>query len=333
MTITRPTLLASGGILAVLALAVAVPSLLGHRFAPVLQALADGSPHWLALAVAGFAAAFLCGVGAWRAAYAAAGARICPREAAARLGIGALVNAVAPAKLGDAVKVALCSRAIDGPGRLWTGGGVYAALVAARSLPLAALVVVGSATGALPLWPVFALCGAAAGILFAAGFSARVRSHPRLAQLLEGVGALARSPRAAVTVLGWSFGVQLTRLLATMAVARGLGLPHPALAALLIVPALDLAGAFPITPGGIGIGSGAVAVALASRGIGMTQALGVGLAIQALETLVSVTAGGAGALYLARANLSVRRWALRGAVVGASVMLAAVVGLVVLDLA
>jgi len=332
MTITRPTLIASGGILAALALAVAVPSLLGHRLAPVVTTLAGGSPHWLSLAVAGFAAAFLCAVGAWRAAFAAAGARICPREAAARLGIGALVNAFAPAKLGDAVKVALCSQAIEGPGRLWTGGGVYAALVAARSLPLAALVVVGSATGALPIWPVFALCGVAAAIGLAAGLSARVRSHPRLAQLLEGVGALARSPRAAATVIGWSFGVQITRLLATMAVARAIGLPHPVLAAMLIVPALDLAGAFPVTPGSIGIGSGAVAVALASRGIGMAQALGVGLAIQALETLVSLTAGGAGALYLARANLTVRRWALRGAVVGASAFLAVAVGMVFFDL-
>ena len=67
----------------------------------------------------------------------------------------------------------------------------------------------------------------------------------------------------------------------TLGVAVALGLPHPVLAALVILPALDVAGAFPLTPGSIGIGSGAVAVVLASRGIGMTQALAVGLAIQA----------------------------------------------------
>ncbi|HZT17638.1 MAG TPA: lysylphosphatidylglycerol synthase domain-containing protein [Gaiellaceae bacterium] len=332
MTPRRSTLLVSGGACAALALAVVVPLLLGRHVGPVLTALGGGDPRWLALAAAGFATAFVCTVGAWRAAFGAAGARIAPREAAARLGIGCLVNSVAPAKLGDAVKVALCARAIERPGRLWTGGGVYAGLAAARSLPLAGLVVVAAATRALPLWPVFALCGIAAAVALTARLSSRVRSHPRLADFLAGVGALARSPRAAAAVVGWSAAVQLARLLAAVAAVRALGLPHPVLAALVIVPALDLAGVFPLTPGSIGIGSGAVAVALASRGIGVTQALGVGVAIQALETLVSLGAGGLGALYLARENAAVRRWAMRTVVVGASLAAAAAVGALWLDL-
>jgi hypothetical protein len=91
----------------------------------------------------------------------------------------------------------------------------------------------------------------------------------------------------------------------------------------VILPALDLSGTFPLTPGGVGVGSGAVAVALASRGIGMTQALGVGITMQALETAVSLTAGSFGALYLARLDLRIRRWAVRGAMVAASAALAA----------
>lgn len=325
-------MLASGGAFAALALAVAVPALLGKRVAPVLTALAHGSPRWLLLAVVGFGLAFAATVCAWRAAFAAAGATIPPREAAARLGIGCLVNSVAPAKLGDAVKVALCSQAIQGRARLWTGGGVYAALAAARSLPLAAVVVAASVTGALPLWPVFALCGIAAAVALTARLSSRVRSHPRLADLLAGMASLARSPRAAATVIGWSAVVQVSRLLAAAAAAHALGIPHPALAALVIVPALDLAGVFPLTPGSIGIGSGAVAVVLASRGIGVTQALGVGVAIQAIETLVSFCTGGLGALYLARGNEAVRRWTLRAAVVGSSLAAAALVGALWLDL-
>lgn len=332
MTPRRSTLLASGAACGALVLAVVVPVLLGRHVVPVLTALGAGDPRWLVLAAAGFAAAFLCTVGAWRAAFAAAGARIAPQEAAARLGIGCLVNSVAPAKLGDAVKVALCSRAIERPGRLWTGGGVYAGLAAARSLPLAAVVVIAAATRALPLWPVFALCGIAAAVALTARLSSRVRSHPRLADFLAGIGALARSPRAAATVIGWSAAVQLARLLAAAAAVRALGLPHPMLAALVIVPALDLAGVFPITPGSIGIGSGAVAVALASRGIGVTQALGIGVALQALETLVSFGAGGLGALYLARENAAVRRWAMRTVVVGTSLAAAAAVGVIWLDL-
>jgi hypothetical protein len=116
-----------------------------------------------------------------------------------------------------------------------------------------------------------------------------------------------------------------------MAVAAALGIPHPVLAALIILPALDVASAFPVTPGSVGIGSGAVAVALATRGIGMTQALGVGFAIQGLETLVSITAGTMGVLYLAPHGAAVRRWTLRLATVGASAGIAAALGLLLVD--
>jgi uncharacterized membrane protein YbhN (UPF0104 family) len=173
------------------------------------------------------------------------------------------------------------------------------------------------------------LFGAVGALAVAAAFSGRLRRHPRIAHLVGGFAALERSPRAIATVLGWTATMQVARLAATAAVAAALGLPDPLLAALLILPALDVAAAFPITPGSIGVGSGAVAVALASRGIGMTQALGVGIAIQALETLVSVSAGSLGALYLARerARETVRRWTFRVAAVGGAAALAAFVGL------
>jgi uncharacterized membrane protein YbhN (UPF0104 family) len=331
-TSPRTTLLAAGAGFAALGLLAGLPALLGHRLAPSLAALGGADRNWLMLAVVGFAAAFACTVGAWRSAFRAAGARLCPREAAARLGVGSLVNAVSPAKLGDAVKVALCAQTLEGSGRLWTSGGVYAALAAARSLALAAVVVVASIAGAMPLWPVFALCAVAATIACAAELSPQLRGHRRISRLLEGISALARSPRDAAVVVAWTFGVQIARLLAIAAVARGLGLPHPLVAALLIAPALDLAGIFPLTPGSFGLGSAAVAAALASRGIGITQALGVGIGIQALESLVSIAAGAAGAAYLARLNPVVRRWAARVAVVGASVGLAAAVGFLVVAL-
>ena len=65
----------------------------------------------------------------------------------------------------------------------------------------------------------------------------------------------------------------------------------------------------------------------------MSQALGVGIAIQALETLVSVVAGGLGALYLARPGETVRRWTLRVATVGVAAGAAAVLSILVFDLA
>ncbi len=331
MTLSRTQLMISAFALAALAAVAMTPGLLGSRVASAFSALGGANQGWLLLAITGFVGAFVCTVGAWRAGFAAAGGKISSRRAAAGLGIGQMVNSFAPAKLGDAVKIALLSRAIDAPGRLWTGGGVYAALAAARSLALALLVVVASITGAVPLWPVFVLCAMVAALAVAGRLSGRVRSHPRIAQVLAGFTALERSPRALATVCGWTLGMVACRLGATVAVAAALGIPHPLLAALLILPALDVASAFPITPGSIGIGSGAVAVALAGRGIAMPQALGTGFAMQALETLVSISAGSMGALYLAHEHAGVRRWTLRVAAVGGSAAIA-LVGYFLLDL-
>src|SRR3954463_2617807 len=332
MTISRPALILSAVTLAALAAVAAMPQLLRDRVANALDAISGASPTWLWVGGAGFALAFACTVAAWRAAFAAVGGRICPLQAGARLGVGCMVNSFAPAKLGDAGKAALCARAIDAPGRMWTAGGVYAALAAARTLALAGLVVVASVVGALPWWPVFVLGGMVAALALGAQLSQRLRSHKHVAQILDGFAALERSPRAAAAVMSWTLGMVTARVCATAAIAAALGIPHPIVAALLILPALDLASALPLTPGSIGIGSGAVAVALASRGIGMGQALAVGIAIQAIETIVSLTAGTLGGLYLVRPNEAVRVWAVRASTVGASVGIVALLGYVLLDL-
>lgn len=332
MRIPRTPLLASACAVALLAVAATSPHLLGGRVSAALDAVAGANRGWIAVGLLGFLGGFVCTVGAWRAALARAGGWICPRQAGARIAVGGLVNTFVPAKLGDAVKVALCSRALEGPGRMWTTSGVYAALAAARASALASVVVIASAIGAMPLWPVFALGGLVGSLALAASLSGRVRNHPRIAQLTAGLSGLARSPRAAATVLAWSFGMQAARLGATAAVAAALGLPHALLAAFLIIPALDVAAAFPITPGGLGVGSGAVAVALASRGIGGAQALGVGVGLQAVETLLSVALGVCSLLYLARPTRVVRVWALRAVSVGAAAGLAAFVGATVFGL-
>jgi uncharacterized membrane protein YbhN (UPF0104 family) len=330
MNLSRTQIIASTLALAAVAGLALSPQLLGSRVADAFDVLGSADRGWLLAASFSFVAAFACTVGAWRAGFAAAGGGISPRRAASGLGVGALVNAFAPAKLGDAVKVALCSCAIEGPGRIWTAGGVYAALAAARSLALA-LLVVASITGAVPVWPVFALCAIVAVLAAVGALSGRVRRHPRIAQVLEGFAALERSPRALAIVLGWTVGMVACRLAGTVAVAAALGLPQPLIAALLILPALDVASAFPITPGSIGIGTGAVAVALASRGIPMSEAIGTGLALQAIETLVSIGVGSLGALWLANEHAVVRRWTLRLAAVGGSVG-AALLGYLLLNL-
>jgi uncharacterized membrane protein YbhN (UPF0104 family) len=320
--------------LAVTALAAvaASPRLLRHPVASALDALAGADRSWLLLAASGFILAFVCTVAAWRAALAAGGGRIACRQAAARLGIGAAVNSFAPAKLGEAVKLALCGRAVTSPSRLRTVGAAYAALTAARSLALLVLVLTAVAAGALPLWPIFALLGLVGVVTFAVCVSRRVRSTGRVAELLQGLADLPRSPGRLAAVFGWTLGMAAAQFAATVAVAAALGLPHPVSAALVILPVLELASAFPVTPGGVGIGSGAVAVALASRGIGMPDALGVGFAMQGLQTLVSIAAGSAGLLYLVQPNPVVRTWLLRAGTIGASAVLAAGIGVAVADL-
>jgi uncharacterized membrane protein YbhN (UPF0104 family) len=307
------------------------PHQLGRPVVSALHALAGAERWWLLGASAGFVLAFACTVGAWRAALAAAGGRIGTRQAAARLGIGALVNSVAPAKLGEAVKLALCGRVVESDHKLRTLGGAYAALTVARSLSLVALVVAASATRALPLWPAFGLLGVVAVVALLVATSRRVRSHGRVASVLGGLAELGRSPRRFASVVLWMLGTVGAQLAGTVAVAAALGLPHPALAALVILPALELASAFPVTPGGIGIGSGAVAVALASRGIGMSEALGVGFALQGVQTLVSVCAGSLGAAYLLGPGVAVRRWLVRGATASAAAALAGFLGVLVVQ--
>ncbi len=332
MNIAASRIVLSLAALAALVTVAASPQLLGPKVEDAMSSLAGSDPTWLTAAAAGFGLAFVASVAAWRAALVACGGRISLQEVAARIGVGCLVNTLAPAKLGDAVKVALCAKAIEGPDRIWTTGGVYAGIGAAHALALAALVVAASATGAAPLWPVFVLCGAVAVVGAVALSPARWRDHHRIAHLLGGFAALARSPRAAAAVIGWTTVASLARVAAAAAAAAALGLPSPLLAALVILPAMDLASTIPLTPGNVGVGSGAAALALQSRGIGVGDAIGVGIAIQALQTVIAVTAGTAGALYLAQPSGAARRWTARGAVaLGVSLALAAVVGAVVLD--
>ena len=67
-------------------------------------------------------------------------------------------------------------------------------------------------------------------------------------------------------VPAWVMAGTVARLGAAAAVAAAVGIPSPFLTALLVLPAIDLAGLIPITPGNIGLKSGAIALALQARG-------------------------------------------------------------------
>ena len=300
-------LTACAAALAVLLAVATAPQLLGPRVAEAVDSLGAASATWLWWSGASFVAALVFAAFGWRAAVGLCGARLTGADACARYGVGSLVNSVTPARIGDIVRIALFSRALPGSERLWSTGGACAIVGASRVLALGILVAVASAVGALPLWPVV-LAGAAVAVAAAVAFVARrTRLTGRAAHILDAFRELGRRPAASVPLIGWILLATAARVGAAAASAAALGVDKPLHAALLIVPALDLAGLFPLTPGNVGLTSGAVAIALQGVGVDLTTALAVGIALHAVETLAGIGFGLASALWLATGALEGRR--------------------------
>jgi uncharacterized membrane protein YbhN (UPF0104 family) len=296
----RRTIVVAGAMTAALVLVVTLPGLLGSDVTAALHHLQTARPIWLWLAALGFLGSLAGAALAWRTALAGIGGRSGPVEAGARYGVGSLVNSVAPARLGDVVRVALFSRTLPGEDRVLRTGGVFAAIGAARALVLAAMLIVGFSLGALPLWPVAALAGLG-GVAVVLAFVTRRRTpHSHVAHLLDAFRALGREPRRGVRIVAWIVLATLSRIAAAAGIAAALGIHSPVLAALLIVPVIDLAGTMPLTPGNIGVTSGAVTMALQAHGVGLTEALGAGIALHAVETAAGLVFGLTGALLLAQ---------------------------------
>lgn len=305
------------------------PQLLGDRIAEALGELAGADVRWLWIGAACFLGVMVAMGCAWRAALGPCGGeRIGVADATARYGSGSLVNALVPAGAGGAVRIALFSRRIPAHERIWVATGVAGAIGLARGPSLALLVLAAAATGALPFWPVAVLAAALPVGALAAYVARHWRPHARVAHVLDAFGALGGSPRAAGAVLGWVGLATAARVAAAAAVCVALGVDDPARAALVMIPALALAGIFPITPGNVGVGSGAVAVALSLAGVGFGTALTAGIAFQALETAVSVLGGSAAVAYLARPPVPV--WWMRAAGTAGCLCLAAAFGATVL---
>jgi uncharacterized membrane protein YbhN (UPF0104 family) len=294
-----------------------------------MDSLGRAQPGWLALAASLFGLGLLSSAAAWRAGLAACGGTTAFTDVSARYAIGSLVNALAPAHLGGAVRVGLLAQTLDGKDRLWRAGGVGSAVAAARTLVIAALVVVAALWSRLPLWPAPIMAAVAiAGVFLGLRLGSRVAG--RLASLLQVFRAFVRSPRAAAHLSGWIVLSFVARLAASAAVAVALGVPRPLWVAVVLVATMALAGAFPLTPGNFGAGAGAVALALHGSGIGLGEALATGVAFQAVETLAGATLGLAGVATLASPTCPVRRWSMAIAGVGC-VLVAATFGIMTID--
>lgn len=308
---------------AAVAVLVATPGLLGDRVRDGFEHVGHADPARLWVAGGCFVAALALAGCAWHAALALCGGRTTRRDAAARYAAGSLVNAVAPARLGSAVRFALYARLLTGEGRLWTTGGVATAVGAARAFWLAVLVAVASAGGVLPLWPLAVLAAAVAAAGVACLVARRLRPRRRITHLLDAFAALGSSPRAVTQLVGWIGLATLARIGAAAAVAAAFGVDRPLAAALLVVPALDLAATLPLTPGNVGVASAAVAFALHAHGAPGDVAVGVGIAFSAVETAASLAAGSTAVLFLAGGVPEARRWRTAAAGVSASLVAAA----------
>ena len=91
----------------------------------------------------------------------------------------------------------------------------------------------------------------------------------------------------------------LAKVAAAAAVGLAFGIDNPLKAALIIVPAVELAAILPLTPGNVGLASAAVALALGSQGVDSQTALSAGIAFGGVELLTGMAIGAAGALALA----------------------------------
>ncbi len=304
--VSRRSLIVAAAFLA----AVAAVAMTSHRVGATVAGLERAKPVWLWAAAAAFLLSLFASAAAWRSVFQLCGARLSYLDACARYSLGSLVNGLSPARVGEAVRLTLFGRALPGDNRALRTGGALGVILAGRAVVFALVLVCAAVLGAVPLWPVVGLAafGCVAGIVAFAVRDRTPRTH--VAHLVDAFRELGRSPAGGVRIIAWIAASTVARFAGAAAVAAALGVPSPISAALIILPALNVAGLIPLS-GNVGITSGAVAMALQARGIGLSQALTTGLAFHAVETAAGLAAGLSGLLFLVR--FDARRLVVAGA--------------------
>ena len=244
----------------------------------------------------GFAGTSLCGALAWRAALRASGSPLTVFDATTRYAVGCGVNAIAPAHVGSALRVALFGRVTKGG--CWTVSGAAAAVGVTRIVWLGVADHDRQRRGRAPALAALRHRRDRRRRGRARVMSRRVALPRRIEQLLAAFRSLAASPRDLGIVSGWALVGAATKVAAAAAVVGAFGIDHPLRAALVLVPAVELAAVLPITPGNVGLASAAVALALGSQGVDSKTALSAGIAFGAVELLTGMVIGAAGALSL-----------------------------------
>jgi uncharacterized membrane protein YbhN (UPF0104 family) len=255
-------------------------------------------------------------IAVWRRTLAATpeGARVRHRDLTPAVFIGFLVNTIVPARLGEVAKLAILGRRTRERGEAVPATALAGSLAAEQIGLAAALVLVAAAgtaaSSSAPIWVMATLGAMSTSVIVLAASAARLerlatrlpgRAGPGAAEALgharaafsgrdRGLGALG------LAIASWAF--QIAGIVLTL---QAFGLPHSIQAASAVFVASTLVGIVPLVPGNVGVFSAAVAAALAPFGVGAAEAAAFGLALQGVEALLSVAAGG---LFLAYEGLS-----------------------------
>jgi uncharacterized membrane protein YbhN (UPF0104 family) len=283
----------------------------------------------LVVALMGFLVSLVATAAGWRSTLIACGGRLGRVDACARYGAGSLVNTFLPARLGEAVRVGLFSKAFgrDQSGRTLMAVGALGAVTAADTLTQLLVVGAGAAIGPVPPWSLAVLGGFVACAVGIAIVAARRVRTVRLARVLGVVRTLSDSPGRAVRLFCWLGAATVARLVAAIAIAASLGIPNPVEAGVEICAVVIVATALPLMPGNVGVTSGAIVLALHAQGVPVVSALAAGLVFHAVELLAGIVFGFAGTLALVPyPSLAVRRWSLAVTGLLGTALLAASVG-------
>jgi uncharacterized protein (TIRG00374 family) len=235
------------------------------------------------------------------------------------IAVGYLGNSILPMRAGDLGRCYLIGR------RAGMGGTfALATTLAERVMDAGFLVVVGGlALVGHPAIPVGLSRGlavlAAASLLALIGLLAvppvwgrlasRLEAIPRLTspfgrlrrrwldRFFEGLASV-RHPGRMLQYLALTVAIWFVDAGVTMMVARALGAPISLAAAFVLLAALGIASAVPLTPGQIGVFQWVAASVIVSYGVAREPAVLLALSLQALNYLVLLTLGAAGTLRL-----------------------------------
>jgi uncharacterized membrane protein YbhN (UPF0104 family) len=217
---------------------------------------------------------------------------------------GVAVNAIAPARGGDAVKLGLVRAAVPGS-TVTTLAATMSVLVALDLLIGTMLVLTVGLTGAVPLDPgagigrALPVIAAAVAVAAAAGWLLRRRVIGLAHKIRQG-GAILRTPgRCLRAVAAPQLGAWACRVGVVLCLLAAFGLPATVPLAGLVMVVSGASTIVPLTPGGAGTQQLALALAL-SRTASAAAVVSFSLAMQASVTAVNALLGVAAAMAVFR---------------------------------